>query len=105
MYEIPETGFLRLPQVLGVIPLGKTCWSEGVKSGRFPPTGVCSRRRAWSASCVSGILRVTRRQALIRRWRGPRGVGLARAERVREGTGVVREMNGAGEVDLCPRPS
>ena len=36
MQEIPETGFMRLPQVLSVIPLGKTCWWEGVKSGRFP---------------------------------------------------------------------
>ena len=24
MHDIPETGFLRLPQVLSVIPLGKT---------------------------------------------------------------------------------
>ena len=36
MHNIPETGFLRLPQVLSVIPLGKTCWWEGVKAGRFP---------------------------------------------------------------------
>ena len=30
MQEIPETGFMRLPQVLSVIPLGKTCWWEGL---------------------------------------------------------------------------
>src|SRR3546814_950284 len=28
--------FVRLPQVLSVIPLGKTSWWEGVRSGRFP---------------------------------------------------------------------
>lgn len=43
---LPETGFLRLSQILGkpeakppikpLIPVGKTCWWEGVKSGRFP---------------------------------------------------------------------
>ena len=38
MYDIPETGFLRLPQVLSVIPLGKTSWWQGVKSGRLPQT-------------------------------------------------------------------
>jgi predicted DNA-binding transcriptional regulator AlpA len=36
MQMIPETGFMRLPQVLAVIPLGRTCWLDGVKSGRFP---------------------------------------------------------------------
>lgn len=46
MNQIPETGFLRLPQIIGdpkaeppippIIPVKKTCWWEGVKSGRFP---------------------------------------------------------------------
>lgn len=28
-YTLPDTGFLRLPQVLRVIPLGKTCLVGG----------------------------------------------------------------------------
>ncbi len=46
MNQIPETGFLRLPQIIGnpkakppippIIPVGKSCWWDGVKSGRFP---------------------------------------------------------------------
>jgi prophage regulatory protein len=46
MSVLPETGFLRLPQILGnpktepptppIIPVKKSCWWEGVKSGRFP---------------------------------------------------------------------
>lgn len=45
MYDIPETGFLRLPQVLSVIPLGKTSWWEGVRSGRFPkPVKAASKK-------------------------------------------------------------
>jgi len=46
MIQLPETGFLRRAQILGdpkakppippIIPVGKTCWHEGVKSGRFP---------------------------------------------------------------------
>jgi len=34
--SIPEIGFLRLKQVLQIIPIGKTQWWKGVKEGRFP---------------------------------------------------------------------
>lgn len=33
---LPETGFVRLPVVLHHIPVSKTTWWNGVKSGRFP---------------------------------------------------------------------
>ena len=46
MQHLPETGFLRLPQIIGdpyaippippIIPIKKSCWWAGVKSGRFP---------------------------------------------------------------------
>ncbi len=59
MNEIPETGFLRLPQVLSVIPLGKTCWWEGVKSGRFPkPVKLSARCTAWRAEDIRDLIRV-----------------------------------------------
>jgi prophage regulatory protein len=45
-YQLPETGYLRLSQILGnqksippipaIIPVSKSTWWEGVKSGRFP---------------------------------------------------------------------
>lgn len=35
-YTLPETGFLRLHQVLQFIPVGKSTWWAGVKSGRYP---------------------------------------------------------------------
>jgi len=34
--KLPETGFLRLPTVLKYIPVSKTTWWNGVRSGRFP---------------------------------------------------------------------
>ncbi len=44
--QLPETGFVRLPQIIGdpkatpplppIIPVRKSCWWDGVKSGRFP---------------------------------------------------------------------
>ena len=46
MHKLPETGFLRLTQIIGdakaeppipaVIPVSKSTWWEGVKSGRYP---------------------------------------------------------------------
>jgi predicted DNA-binding transcriptional regulator AlpA len=46
MHQLPETGFLRLPQIIGnptavppipaLIPVRKSTWWAGVKSGRFP---------------------------------------------------------------------
>ena len=46
MNQLPETGFLRLYQIIGdpkaeppippIIPVKKSCWWAGVKTGRFP---------------------------------------------------------------------
>ena len=56
--ELPETGFLRLPQVLSVIPLGKTCWWEGVKTGRFPkPVKLSARCTAWRAEDIRELIK------------------------------------------------
>jgi prophage regulatory protein len=58
MEHFPETGFVRLPQVLSVIPLGKTCWWEGVKSGRFPkPIKLSTRCVAWKAEDIHTLIK------------------------------------------------
>jgi len=57
MHEIPETGFVRLHQVLNVIPLGKTCWWEGVKDGRFPkPIKLSERCTAWRVEDIRDLI-------------------------------------------------
>jgi hypothetical protein len=55
---IPETGFVRLAQVLEVIPIGKTCWWEGVKSGTLPQAGkvVGTLRRLEGGSLTFGLI-------------------------------------------------
>jgi predicted DNA-binding transcriptional regulator AlpA len=59
MQHIPEIGFMRLPQVLEVIPLGKTSWWEGVKSGRFPqPVKLSPRCTAWKAEDIRELVKV-----------------------------------------------
>ena len=58
MHNIPETGFLRLPQVLEVIPVGKTIWWEGVKSGRYPKSVKLSPRcTAWRAEDIRELVK------------------------------------------------
>ncbi len=46
-YSLPQTGFVRLKQIIGsgnprkpvpaVIPVCKSAWWKGVKSGKYPP--------------------------------------------------------------------
>lgn len=52
-----DTGFLRLPDVLELIPVGKTCWWEGVKKGRFPkPVKLSVRCVAWRAEDIKSLI-------------------------------------------------
>jgi predicted DNA-binding transcriptional regulator AlpA len=58
MYDIPETGFLRLPQVLSVIPVCKSSWWEGVRSGRFPkPIKLSARCTVWRAEDIRQLIK------------------------------------------------
>jgi len=62
---IPETGFLRLNQILLFIPVGKTCWWEGVKSGRYPkPVKLSARCTAWKAEDIRALINQLANQAL-----------------------------------------
>ena len=55
IFEI--TGFLRLPQVLELIPIGKSTWWAGVKSGRFPQAvKLGPRTTAWRASDIQQLI-------------------------------------------------
>jgi len=33
---LPKEGFVRLPAILKIIPVGRSTWWAGVKEGRFP---------------------------------------------------------------------
>ena len=64
MYDIPQTGFLRLSQVLSIIPLGKTSWWKGVKTGRFPkPIKLSTRCTAWRAEDIHELIKTLSNQA------------------------------------------
>ena len=55
--SIPTTGFLRLPQVLTIIPISKSAWWEGCKSGRLPkPVKLAPRATAWKAEDIAALV-------------------------------------------------
>ena len=51
--SLPATGYVRLPTVLLHIPVGKSTWWDGVKSGRYPkPVKLSERCTAWRAEDI-----------------------------------------------------
>lgn len=75
MHALPETGFLRLSQIIGdpgdpsakppkppipaLIPVGKSTWWSGVKSGRYPqPVRTLSRRvTCWRVEDIRELIK------------------------------------------------
>ena len=64
---LPATGFLRQRQILGdrnakppipaIVPIGKTAWWAGVKSGRYPrPYKLGPRTTAWRVEDIRLLL-------------------------------------------------
>jgi len=67
MPQLPETGFLRLPQILGdaravppipaLIPVKRTSWWAGVKTGRYPkPVKLGLRTTAWRVEDIRAFI-------------------------------------------------
>jgi prophage regulatory protein len=67
MHNLPSTGFLRLPQIIGdkkanppipaIIPVSKSSFWAGVKSGRFPqPVKIGSRCTAWKVEQIRAYI-------------------------------------------------
>lgn len=68
MNKLPETGLLRLPQIIGdpnaeppippIIPVGKSCWWQGVRDGRFPKPVKIGNGRAtfWKVEDILALI-------------------------------------------------
>ena len=55
--NLPQEGFVRLPQVLAVIPIGKTQFWQGIKDGRFPqPVKLGVRTSAWHVDDIRALI-------------------------------------------------
>jgi prophage regulatory protein len=66
MNQLPETGFLRLPQIIGdpkasppippIIPVKKSCWWQGVRDGRFPKPVKFGRCTMWRVKDINALI-------------------------------------------------
>lgn len=70
--SLPETGFLRLPQIVGrsadpergtpaipsLIPVSRSTWWEGVRTGRYPkPVKIGARCTAWRVEDILALIK------------------------------------------------
>lgn len=65
MTQLPETGFLRIKQIVGdaeagippIIPVKKSTWWAGVKSGIYPqPVKLSPRTTAWPVEQIRALI-------------------------------------------------
>jgi prophage regulatory protein len=67
--RLPDEGYLRLWQIVGgkgypgIIPISKSSWWAGVKSGRYPkPCKLSPRVTCWSVKSIRAIIERSERQ-------------------------------------------
>lgn len=69
MDKLPEAGYLRLSQIIGnpkatppipaIIPIGKSSWWNGCRSGKYPaPVKLGPRTTAWRISDIRALIEV-----------------------------------------------
>jgi prophage regulatory protein len=58
--ELPKTGFVRLPAIIaphGPIPISKSTWWAGIKTGRYPkPVKLGARITAWRVEDIRAFI-------------------------------------------------
>ncbi|MCE4510323.1 AlpA family phage regulatory protein [Xanthomonas hortorum] len=74
MQQLPETGFLRLHQIVGraaaaddktpgipaLIPVSRSTWYAGVRAGRYPqPVKLGERCTAWRVEEIRALIEAT----------------------------------------------
>lgn len=62
--DLPETGYLRLAQVLRFIPIGRSSWYAGIKDGRYPrPIRIGPKTAVYRAEDIRQLLAELDKQA------------------------------------------
>jgi len=55
--SLPETGFVRLPLILELIPIGRSTWWAGVKSGKYPKqVKLGENTAAWRVGDIKALI-------------------------------------------------
>jgi predicted DNA-binding transcriptional regulator AlpA len=69
MQQLPETGYLRLPQIIGnskanipaLIPISKSAWWLGCRTGRYPkPVKLGPRTTVWTVESIRKLIASTK---------------------------------------------
>ena len=54
---LPETGFVRLQQILALIPISRSAWWAGVREGKFPKAiKLGSKTTVWRAEDIRALI-------------------------------------------------
>ena len=55
--QLPLTGFMRLPQILQLIPISKSAWWQGCREGRFPkPIKLGPKTNVWRVEDIAALI-------------------------------------------------
>ncbi len=55
--QLPQTGFIRLPQLLTIFPVGRSSFWAGVKAGKYPkPVKLSPRCTAWRVEDIRKLI-------------------------------------------------
>ncbi len=55
--DLPSTGFLRLPQVLALIPISRSAWWAGIRAGKYPAGLKLGRKTTvWRAEDIRALI-------------------------------------------------
>lgn len=58
---LPDTGFVRLPQILALIPISRSAWWAGVREGKFPKgIKLGSKTTVWRAEDIRALIQLSR---------------------------------------------
>lgn len=58
---LPETGFVRLPQILALIPISRSAWWAGVRQGKFPKAiKLAAKTTVWRAEDIRALIAACR---------------------------------------------
>ena len=58
---LPETGFVRLPQILSLIPISRSAWWAGIREGTFPQgIKLGSKTTVWRAEDIRNLIERSR---------------------------------------------
>ena len=63
--NLPEIGYLRLSQILNIIPISKSAWWEGCRSGLYPkPVKLGPRTTAWRVEDICDLMERINKESL-----------------------------------------